>query len=258
MRKLNEPEASDGDLATIVSLDPVISSRLLRLANGAYYGFPARINTVSQAISVIGRKALSNLVLGMAVIGSTDRLDIPVRETRRHWQHSLLCALTTRRLGRALGYRGDGESLFVAGLLHDIGRLVIWHGAPEAASALWGQVREETARSVNLVLEVERLGIDHTRMGEALLKQWALPDLLVEGARWHHDHERATLCREELRILYLANLMSHSASNVGDVESLVAEEPLFAVLGLDVATVRQVMDDSAAEFAELLDLFLWS
>lgn len=258
VEKLDDPDASNSDLATIVSLDPVISSRLLRIANGAFYGFPSTVSSITQAISIIGRTALSKLVLGMAVIGSLDRLAVPRAEFRRHWQHSLLCALITRRLGKMSGYRGDAEALFVAGLLHDIGRLVIWHSAPEVAAAIWGTGGKGVNRSAILAAEQARLGADHTQVGEALLREWALPELLASAARWHHDPEKSVGYQTEVGLLYMADLMSHTAANVGDVVALVAEEPLFAALGLDAATAHQVMEQSAAEFAELLDLFLWS
>lgn len=258
VKKLEDPDASDRDLAAIVSLDPVISSRLLRIANGAFYGLQSRVTSIAQAISIIGRTALSHLVLGMAVVGSLDRLTVPRVEFRRHWQHSLLCGLITRRLARTSGYRGDADALFVAGLLHDIGRLLIWHGKPDVAAALWGKVNPGTRRSEILMAESASLGADHAQVGEALLREWALPPLLVTAARWHHDPGRADAHGTEMNLLHLADLMSHTAANVGDVDALLGEVPLFATLGLTGPAVHRVMEDAAAEFAELLDLFLWA
>ena len=129
---VEDPNSSTADIAKTASQDPSFTLRLLRVANSSFYGFPSTIDTVAKAVSVIGTSQIRNLALSMSVARSFDGLPNNLVSMDNFWHHSLYCALVARILAKQ-ARKCDPEAVFTAGLLHDIGELIIFNRLPEQA-----------------------------------------------------------------------------------------------------------------------------
>lgn len=186
MELARDPSCGARDLAKTISLDGGMSSKVLRLANSAYYGFPSQISTITHAVVVLGFNAVSNLVLGSAVLemfGGESEGQLYHRYGL--WKHSLGAATAARLLAERLGFPPPYcEQAFIAGLLHDVGKVLLDHTFPEE----WREVVAECHdRSCDLMaVEGDVLGITHPEAGELLARRWQFAESLVEPIAYHH------------------------------------------------------------------------
>ncbi len=204
---IDHPLSSAADVGKVISEDPGLTARLLRLVNSPIYGFPSRIDTVTQAISIVGMTQLRDLAVGTSFMRLFSNVPSHLVDMDSFWRHSIACGLTARLLA---GHRREAnvERFFVAGLLHDIGRPIIFMRAPlEAASALL-----ESSQTGELLYQVEQklLGFHHGAVGSALLERWRLPGLLVDGAAWHHSPRLATRFPAEAAVVHVADVIANA------------------------------------------------
>jgi len=183
-RKLQEPNTTNNQLADIIQFDAGLTAFLLKLVNSAFYGFPSRISSISHAISIIGRKELATLVLGKSVIDVFSKINVKSKVLNAHWEQSLACALFARQIAKMNKVSDDlPESFFVAGLIHGIGKLVIWDAYPQLAES---HVNANSFEDY-LAAEQDLLGFNYTHVGASLVEKWKLPELLIKTTRFHHD-----------------------------------------------------------------------
>jgi len=167
----------------------------------------SRVDTIRHAVALVGTRELRDLALATVVVRIFEGIPPELMDMERFWEHSLLTGLVARALCRHRGDHGV-ESRFVAGLLHDVGKLLMCRRVPELA-------RHALARATYEQLplpeaEQEALGFDHAEVGGLLLAAWRLPEPLVVAARWHHAPELApALWRDEALIVHLANVLAH-------------------------------------------------
>lgn len=204
---VDDPTVSAGALAKALSDDQVLTARVLKLANSSYYGFPRRIATVNLAVVVLGFDTVKDLVLSVAVMdlfqrGSRDgRFDLA-----RFWDHSVRVAATSRRIARLLRWRAVGEC-FTAGILHDIGKVVLHQYQPREFDEMVRRVVEDGVPSLDAELDV--LGATHADVGAWLAEKWNLPASLVEAVRHHHDPASAPIEHAGgAALLHLADVLS--------------------------------------------------
>lgn len=255
---LEDPECPASAIGQLIGRDPVLTARLLRLANSSFYGFPSRIDTVSRAITVIGMQALRNLVLVTSAVDSLSGLPVP--DMKDYWRHSLRAAIVARTL--AIRCRAaEPEALFAAGLLHDIGIQIIAAKLPEIARELDFRARD-TGRSI---AEVERevLGFDHAEVGAELLSTWRLPPTLSEPVAWHHRPLEAGEMQLAALIVHAADMFAHeleSARSDGVLAAVLARLPAAAIeiLQPDAELVLRVEDELERNGAQLADILLKS
>jgi HD-like signal output (HDOD) protein len=185
LRLVDNPNVSPRQIGALIERDAGLASKLLKSANSAYYGAPGKIKTVSQAISVMGLSAVRSIVVGQAyqqmtsVRGASKRFDRLV-----FWQHSLATATAARVLAKLKGWR-DPEEAFLAGLLHDSGRLVMDRFLPNEFDQILTLALE---RAIPLQdAEREVLGYTHVEVGDLLGAEWNMPESMREALRRHHD-----------------------------------------------------------------------
>lgn len=167
-------QATVHDIADLVALDPALSVRMLRLANSSFYSFPGQVDTVSRAVRLIGTNELYNLALATSAVATFARIPRQLLDMDGFWQHSVYTGLIARTLGRKLGFR-NGERLFAAGLLHNIGLLVLIEQRPEAV----GRVLAAYTTTAHAHAENNELGFTFADCGAALMESWRLPTTLV-------------------------------------------------------------------------------
>lgn len=243
-------------LAGLVSSDPGLSAELLRIANSPYYGLGREVRSAAQAITVLGHKALRNLVLSLSVRDVLRRNAIPDFEIESFWEDVLRCAAAARSLGRAVG--ADPDECFTVGLLSDFGLLALFHLRPERALQ-WPQLRtlDPEARRAQ---ESARFGASHDDVAAALARAWALPADLVSVLAHHHDPVTDGDCRSLAAVVHCADWVA--AVYQADDTAAVLEQchtRLAGQLGLtrkEIDTILAQLPDEVTQAAQALGLHL--
>ena len=253
---LDDPHSSSADIAKAVSQDPSFTLRLLRVANSALYRFPSAVGTVGKAVSVIGTSQIRNLALSMSVAKSFAGLPNDLVSMDNFWKHSLYCALIARILAKT-ARRCDPDALFTAGLLHDIGELVIFNRRPEEAKkALLAVLDSDEDLSV---YEAERqaLGFDHCAVGGEMARQWDLPSLLEEGIAYHHDIAGARHHPRKTALVSLANILAQMAEvDTLDPDDVAPIDPrAWELTGLTAECIEPAVREAQAAIGEVEQLF---
>ncbi|MFZ9887792.1 MAG: HDOD domain-containing protein [Myxococcota bacterium] len=201
---MQNPRSSASDVAAMVSKDTTLSSRLLKLVNSAYFGLPARVDSIARAITLIGTNELSTLALGVSVISTFRSVPAGLISMKGFWRHSIACGIFARLLAASRGGLPD-ETYFVGGLLHDVGRMVLLQLIPEA----YGEVirRARTERKSLYDSERELLGYDHSEVGTLLCREWRLSSTLETMVGQHHAPVVGGH-KPECSILHVADLLA--------------------------------------------------
>lgn len=207
MEVINHPRGGAGDVANVIREDTALTARLLKLVNSAFFAFPKKIETVSQAVSVVGTSQVRDLALATTVTDLFKGVPSEILDVERFWKHSLACGVAARVIA-GLRSEANVERYFVAGILHDVGRLVLLLRAPEVMADVLGQAREKG----ELLYEVERsvLGFDHGRVGGQLMKHWSLPEALHEALGLHHDPVKAQRYPAEAATMHVADIVANA------------------------------------------------
>ncbi|HLP00377.1 MAG TPA: HDOD domain-containing protein [Opitutaceae bacterium] len=201
---VQNPDSSMSDIGEVLMADQALSARILQLANSSFYGFPSRIETISHAVTMIGAEQMVALVQGTCVASIFNRVPRELVNMEMFWTHSIACGVTARLIA-ARRREPNTERFFLLGLLHDIGRLVIFQHLPDEAAATLAQ----SGRDRRLMHQVETavLGFDHCTVGYDLLRTWKLPSRLCEPIKMHHSYAGSSLYPIETAILHTADVI---------------------------------------------------
>jgi len=205
LKLIDDPKYSAARLAGIIGVDQSLAGRLLQWANSPYYGLRYKVSTLERAIMVLGTQQIRELLMAVSVNEMLSR-KMPGYGLERGdlWRHAVAVAAGSRWLGLEHEY-GQSEQAFIAGLLHDIGKLIMdellcydknWQTE-------WIQLREEGASFVDL--ERWLTGFDHAQLGGRVAEKWNLPMALVEAIAYHHEPEKATIEPEITHWVHLAD-----------------------------------------------------
>lgn len=255
---VDDPDSTLDDIAKVVSQDPSFTVRLLRVANSAFYGFASSIETVPRAVTLIGTSQVRNLALSTSVARTFAGLPNELVSMDNFWHHSLYCALAARLIAKRVS-KSDPEALFTAGLLHDIGELVIFNRLPEEAKEALELVLDSGDEMPVYLAERQIMGLDHAQVGGELARQWNLPPLLLDCIACHHDIHKAQHCPRETAIVHIANVIALMAEvntlDLADVEPI--DPQAWGIIGLDAGEViESTIREAQAEIAEAEKLFI--
>jgi HD-like signal output (HDOD) protein len=256
-RMVEDPSSSATDIGREISHDAALTARLLRIANSPALGHHGKIATISRAITVLGLRQVRDLMVGLTAIRTFEGISNELVTMESFWRHSFLCAVAAGQIAARRG-RGHGDSPFVAGLLHDIGQLVLFSRAPALArQALLMSV--DSADDLGLFLcEREVMGFDHGAVGRALAQKWGLPRSLQECIEFHHEPERAQGHALDVATVHIANSVAVLAE-IGSCELTDAPAISGAALsdaGMDAAGVLEIVLQTQKLGAELLPLLI--
>ena len=249
---IDDPDHTRDQVAEILAYDPSLSARVLRIANSSYYGFPREIETVAAAIGIIGELDLRNLVLAASVAGSMNSLNHGGVNIDDFWLHSLRCGITARLVAKTVG-GFNPETLFLAGILHDLGILVIYQHDATLAAAISRQIDEQ--HQLRDQAERELLGFDHAEVGALLLEAWGLSAELAELVRCHHQYQLAQENKTATLMLALANQMAQPGT-APDLDSDPRLAAMAEQLEITADTLDDLVQDSEQQCTEVRNILL--
>jgi HD-like signal output (HDOD) protein len=250
---VDDVRTSNRDVGQLISEDTGLTARLLRIANSSFYGAPSRIDTITRAVTVIGTRQVTDIVLATTVLDMFDGIPDEQENMGSFWQHSIRCAVMARTFAT---YRREAniERFFVAGLLHDVGRLLM---LTQLGREYWDIIK--LAREHNLAIDVaERkvLGFDHCEVGGLLLKRWELPQHMIDAVRYHRQPKKNGYTCIDVAILHVANVVA-SAMQVTEGQACVIprlDEKAWTMLGLPVSILSPAVTQMKRQFQDALQL----
>ncbi len=187
---LSVDQRYSAQISEVIRRDPSLTSRLLRLVNSVYYGLSNPVNSVEEAVFYLGMRQIRQLTMVTPIIEDFQKLTqqcaFPWRE---FWQHSIGCAILTREVVTAAAVTSTDEADYVAGLVHDVGKIVMAWSFPNH----FAEIHRQALEGVRELCEIENevLGVDHAELGALYLERHRLPELMIHSARFHHHPEKA-------------------------------------------------------------------
>ncbi len=238
MNVASDPNASAKELAEVIMMDASLSSKVLKLANSAYYGIPRKITVLNEAIMILGFKTVRNLAMSVFTYSSlfSGRSDGKV-DRKKLWRHFIYVAVGSESLGEILGYPVK-EELFINGLLHDIGKIALDVMSPEIVEAVYDITRE---KNLTFSKAEELLDIPpHTLIGGKISEKWGLPDMITQTIEGHHNPSMFidSLNAEVVATVHIADVISNIMFP-GD--SLSFGKPKLSPDALNILSIRPGM-----------------
>ena len=247
---LNAEQRYTSQIAEVIRRDPSLTARLLRLVNSVYYGLTAPINGIEEAVFYLGVRQIRQLAMVTPIVEDFQRLagNTPF-PWRGFWQHCIGTAILTREVIGSFQAMSD-EADYVAGLLHDVGKIVMASAFPEEFQEV--QRRQEATQESLRQIERAVLGMDHAELGALYVEQHSLPPVLVEAVRWHHEPEQAVHHGPIAAAVQIADLLcrqaaiGHSGNQLG-----ISQEDWMSATGWDLLFTRQSETEKSIARANL-------
>ncbi len=250
---MKDPDSDIYDFAAVISVDPNLCSRVLRLVNSAYFGFPEPVESIPRAVNMIGIGQLHNMVLGVSAISS---LELPndILPLQTFWRASLFSGVLARLLGEKLKL-ADSENLFIAGLLHEIGHLVLYSKFPLQALAA-RQLAEEQGQRIHEA-ELEILGCHYGDIGAMLMANWNLSDKLQSLTRNHPNPTFVDERQLETALMHVAHACGQARASEN---APAADKPLDAgvrgMIGLTPEELEITLEEAGSISADMEKVIL--
>lgn len=254
---LESGDASAAEIGEVIGHDPSLTARLLQLVNSSFFNFARRIDTVSRAVTVLGTRELYSLVLAVSAIKSFSNLPITLVNIDTFWRHGIFTGLLAREIARKNRVLHP-ERLFIAGLLHDIGSLVLYTRMPEEMRDL--MLVCEGEEDVLHRAEQEQFGFSHGDLGGALAGVWNLPEHLRDAITHHHDPGAGGTA--DAAIIHLADALANRSSLGAfceDPPGMAHIDPrAWEILGMDPAELceEELIGQAGLQFTETAGLLL--
>lgn len=248
LQLLQNPDSTAHEIGNAISQDQALATKVLRTANSAFYGFPRKITTINYAIVVLGLNNIKNIVLSSAIInGFSAASDDGIFDRKAFWEHSLACGILARKLSVHLEMK-NSEEVFMWGLLHDFGKLILdiyFH--------------EDFVKSVQLSrenqiplkdAESEVFGFNHSGVGALLLRKWSMPPSLVRAVEFHHSPDYDRTAFRISSIVHTADYLCRriGIGSGGDMIVPVLNKKAWKLMGLTSEGVKQISKEVMKEF----------
>ncbi|WP_136808043.1 HDOD domain-containing protein [Desulfosediminicola flagellatus] len=215
MEITSSSESTAKDLMLAILPDQSMCTTILKIANSAFFGIPRQVSTIERAVVVLGHAEIRNIVLGKAVFTSFQKLQKQDRQTTDlFWEHSFTCGLASKIIAEHLGF--PASEMFIAGLIHDIGKLAMLMTFPQDYSLLFEISEPHQFRTV--IHEHEEYSTSHDEIGMKILKRWLFPTQLIAATGYHHNPEQAPSDIIYPLVVQLADMLSLMHCNPDNLE----------------------------------------
>ena len=249
----NDPDSTADDMATVITQDPALVVRMLKIANSSYYGLSNEVETISRAVSVLGTNKIRDLVLSSSANKAFDGIPNDLISMQDFWHHSLYCGLLAQILAKK-SKKANTESIFVAGLLHDIGQLLMFNQLPEKSHECILLLMEGSEDLETFEAERHVFGFDHMQVGSELVKNWKLAPVLQECVEFHHEPQKAKQFPVEVALINIANAVAVMA----DFDSMSPDDEIpmintlsWELTGLSKADLPEAIKTAQNEIQEI-------
>ncbi|MEM8546566.1 MAG: HDOD domain-containing protein [Pseudomonadota bacterium] len=257
-KALADGKSTAADIGGLIAPDPALSASLLRLANSAMYSKRGNIDSVERAVALVGAREIRDLTFAVAAAQTFSGISSTLLTVEDFWFHSLACGAAARILAKRLGLK-SADSVFTAGLLHDVGQLVMYSQASGPSADTLRHSRTNNDGLMPYLSERAVFGFDHMAVGAALAREWGFPDALVRAIEFHHEPERAEEAHlAEIGLITAANSIavlvevdSHSTDDMPPI----ATETLEA-LGLSLDDLGDIVEETKPAVDDLLRVFV--
>ncbi len=265
-------KSSANDLMEIISPDVSLTAKILKIANSPFYGLTREVSSLQHAVTILGFKEIRNLVISTVAFDSFKNLEQDGKfDINKFWKHSFYCALAAKAI--AVDLEIESNELFVAGLVHDIGKLAMYVTFPSEFMMQLEIMNPLKIKYTSFETEKDVFGMTHDEVGMKLLKKWMFPESLLTAVGYHHRPQDADKQSLFPIIVHIADILTHvHEMQTEDVEKEGEGEPFQAELfygdainlsrsfGIDwkiadLSKFQQTLDESVKKEADTLKLF---
>jgi HD-like signal output (HDOD) protein len=252
---INDPDANMHEIGDLISSDMGLTAKILRLVNSSYFGLSTEVATISHALGIIGLSPLSTLVLASEILSKFKDIPENFVTAESFWSHNIASGIAARQICKLKNF-GNEELLYIAGMIHDIGSLIIYREYPEEAKRALTQCNEWGIDLINS--ERSALGYDHAEVGGALMERWALPIIIQETTLYHHRPLNAPTFKKEASIVHLADyiVQSNQLGSSGEAQGFKLDRRVLKYLEMPMKIIPWVSEKTKESFAEVYEILV--
>jgi len=242
-RLLQNPKTSAEEIGKAITTDQALASKVLKLVNSAFYGFPGRINTITHAIVILGFSTVKNIVLTASIFDAfrTKGNSFAGFNLEQFWLHSIACGAASQAIAKFIG-SSEKEECFIAGLVHDVGKIILCQYLPEQFKSIIHQTRQK--QSLFYQSEKELFDITHQEIGGYLAERWNLPPNLQNAIMYHHIPMPSRENYLTTAIVHCADIFVRALDygNGGDEKIPLMSDNVWKNLGLDTLSIPSLFE----------------
>ena len=251
------PDTTNQDLAEVISNDPALTAQLLKLVNSAYFGLPTKIETISQAITLIGHKELQSLVIATSAVSTFEDIPEDLVDMETFWFHSVTTAIVCRMIGQMRNISGK-ERLFISGLLHKVGKLIFYSQYPAESLQILQYIDEGEEAMANA--EKQIFGFTHAELASALFKNWRLPDIYQETVTHYLSPSKMAAPSDAAAALHVASNLTNQIEpgvkkkRTSDKIAPALDQKSWDAIHLTDNEIEQIEEQSIIQTMEILEI----
>ncbi|MFH1993586.1 MAG: HDOD domain-containing protein [Pseudomonadota bacterium] len=247
----NSEDSTFKDIAQVIDKDTSLSAKVVKMVNSVYYGLSKRVTSIDQSLVILGQNAIRNIAISASVNQAFSKAkDNSVFGLKVFWRHSLMCAILSKLIAEKVLYASPDEA-FLTGLLHDIGKLVLWVNFPKE----YADILNSSKGQWDLVLAGEaRHGTTHCEVGAWLIKRWKLQSFMADAVLYHHESiDRIQDSFALVKIIYVGNILCPETKKEKEVKYGIAKN----VFGFETSEVEEIIlqaKKDVSDIAQSLDI----
>jgi len=246
---IDKPKISINEIGSFIANDPVLTSRVLKVINSPMYGFPGRISSLNQALILLGLNVVRGMLLGVSVFEAMQKTMVGL------WEHSLGCAIASRIIATKKGMK-EPEEVSIAGLLHDIGKVVMGLKFPEEYSLAISDA--QNGQTFMLDAEKKQFNISHADAGGWIAHKWNFPQNLVEPIEYHHKPHLSKVVPLQTAIVHFADVLTRAAGFgfSGDNFVPAVHPSVWQLLDLSEGDLKEIVSELEDSLGQAEDFLL--
>ena len=233
---IGDPVISLKEIGDFIGNDPALTTKILKMVNSAFYGFPGRISSASHATVLLGLNVIKGLLVGVSVFEVMQNTMLGL------WEHSLGCAITSRLMAKRKGLK-DYDDVYAAGLLHDIGKIILFLEFPKEYKET---INEAELKEITIVeAERDHFVANHADIGSWLAEKWFFPRNLIEVIKYHHNPHLSKNAPVETAIVHLADIFmrANGVGFAGDPFVPAVNPVAFETLKFSETDIKEILEE---------------
>jgi HD-like signal output (HDOD) protein len=251
---VEDPECSFVEIGEIISGDPSLAARLLRIVNSSFFGFPSKIETISHAVTIVGMAQLHDLALATTVVNQFKGIPKNLMNMEKFWLHSVATGLAARIIAVYMR-EPNADRYYLMGMLHDLGRLVLFLNVPEQMQKVMNRYEEG-----GILYDVENqvMEADHAGVAGMLLEMWKLPEMLQEAVAYHHMPNQSPRYPTAASIVHVADIIAHGMElgTCGERYVPPLNAKAWEMLSLPTNLLATIVEQIDRQVGEAVEMFL--